>query len=86
MEDEIVLKGVVILVIEVFIIINAKNLGWDVEIKENHELVLTKPTWKLTAVDKDTRVLMNKLAGGFDMRRFGAANNFVRAANNFVRA
>jgi hypothetical protein len=62
--DEIVLRGIAILVIEVVIIINAKNLGWNVEIKENHELVLTKPTRKLTDVDKDTRVLLNSLAKG----------------------
>lgn len=77
MGDEIILKGIVILVIKVFIIINARNLGWNVEIKENHELVLTKPTRNLTALDKDTQVLMNRLAGGFDMRSFSAMNSFV---------
>lgn len=59
--DDIILRGIVILVIKVFIIINAKNLGWDVEIKENHELVLTKPRQKLTDIDRDTRVLISKL-------------------------
>lgn len=66
MEDDIILRGIVILVIEVFIIINARNLGWQVEIKEDHEIVLTKPTHKLTDVDRDTNALMRKLAGNFD--------------------
>jgi hypothetical protein len=66
MDDEIILRGIVILVIEVFIIINARNLGWNVEIRDDHELVLTKPAQNLTDIDRDTGALMKKLAGGFD--------------------
>jgi hypothetical protein len=63
MDEEIILRGFIILAIEVFIIINARNMGWNVEIRDDHELVLTKATPKLTEVDKDTKMLMRALAG-----------------------
>jgi len=87
MEDEIVLRGIVILVIEVFIIINARNLGWNVEIKDDHELVLTKPSQKLTDIDKDTGALMKKLAGGFNgYNGFNGFNGFdINNTNNLIR-
>lgn len=62
MNDHI-LKEIAILVIKVFIIINANNLGWNVEIRNNREIILTKPTRKLTAIDRDTQALMEILSG-----------------------
>lgn len=62
--DDIIFRNFTILVIKIFIIINAKKLGWVVKIKknqENYELILTKPSNRLTILDKNTTMLLTAL-------------------------
>jgi len=47
-------------IIRLYIILNASELGWNVEIEEN-QIVLTKNTNLLTDLDKNTPKLINKL-------------------------
>lgn len=67
--DDILIDGFLVFIIEILVIINAKNLGWDVEIKHGgihgySELVLTKPADAQTIMDRDTNALLRFLSAG----------------------
>jgi hypothetical protein len=66
-KDDIIFKNFIILVIEIFIIINSKKLGWTVKINKNQEgceLILTKSIDKLTTLDANTPLLLDFLTCG----------------------
>jgi hypothetical protein len=66
-KDDIIFKNFIILVIEIFIIINSKKLGWTVKINKNQEgceLILTKSIDKLTTLDVNTPLLLDFLTCG----------------------
>lgn len=51
---------VIKLIIKIYIVINARKLGWDVEIIDN-EITLSKKSDLLTTLDRNTTDLFNVL-------------------------
>lgn len=67
--DDVMINKLLILILEILVIINARNLGWDVFVKRQSstgksELVLTKPIDAQTGIDRDTNALLQFLSSG----------------------
>ncbi|AYV77438.1 MAG: hypothetical protein Dasosvirus2_34 [Dasosvirus sp.] len=46
---------------KIYIITNALRLGWNVEVKKNRKIILSKPICDLNSLDMDTPKLLNVL-------------------------
>lgn len=62
LDEEALLKRLVVLIMEMFIMVNAAMMGWRVQKNENNEIILTKPIHMLSELDNDTKKLIRILS------------------------